>query len=48
MTGACAVDGRTLMSWYAPSFVYQIYPLGLCGAPHENERLLTVTGRIYS
>lgn len=25
------------MSWYEPSFVYQVYPLGLCGAPHEND-----------
>ncbi len=28
------------MSWYEPSFVYQIYPLGLCGAPHENDGVL--------
>ena len=25
------------MSWFEPSFVYQVYPLGLCGAPHEND-----------
>ena len=25
------------MSWYEPSFVYQVYPLGLTGAPHEND-----------
>lgn len=25
------------MSWFEPSFAYQIYPLGLCGAPHEND-----------
>ncbi len=25
------------MSWYEPSFVYQIYPLGLTGAPYEND-----------
>ncbi len=25
------------MRWYEPSFVYQVYPLGLCGAPHEND-----------
>ena len=28
------------MSWYEPSFVYQIYPLGLCGAPYENDGVL--------
>ena len=28
------------MSWFEPSFVYQIYPLGLCGAPHENDGVL--------
>ena len=25
------------MSWFEPSFVYQVYPLGLTGAPHEND-----------
>lgn len=25
------------MSWFEPSFAYQIYPLGLCGAPYEND-----------
>lgn len=25
------------MSWYEPSFAYQIYPLGLCDAPYEND-----------
>jgi len=25
------------MSWYEESVVYQIYPLGLCGAPYEND-----------
>lgn len=25
------------MSWFEPSFCYQIYPLGLCGAPYEND-----------
>lgn len=28
------------MSWFEPSFAYQIYPLGLCGAPHENDGVL--------
>ena len=28
------------MSWFEPSFVYQVYPLGLCGAPHENDGVL--------
>lgn len=28
------------MSWYEPSFVYQVYPLGLVGAPHENDGVL--------
>lgn len=28
------------MSWYEPSFVYQVYPLGLCGAPYENDGAL--------
>ena len=28
------------MSWYEPSFVYQVYPLGLCDAPHENDGVL--------
>lgn len=28
------------MSWYEPSFVYQVYPLGLTGAPHENDGVL--------
>lgn len=25
------------MSWYESSFVYQVYPLGLCDAPYEND-----------
>ncbi len=25
------------MSWFEPSFAYQIYPLGLCGAPYDND-----------
>ncbi|MDO4796858.1 MAG: alpha-amylase family glycosyl hydrolase [Coriobacteriales bacterium] len=25
------------MNWYEESVVYQIYPLGLCGAPYEND-----------
>ena len=25
------------MSWFEASFVYQVYPLGLCGAPWEND-----------
>ena len=25
------------MSWYEESLVYQIYPLGLLGAPYEND-----------
>lgn len=25
------------MSWFEESFVYQIYPLGCCGAPHEQD-----------
>lgn len=28
------------MSWYEPSFVYQVYPLGLCGTPHENDGIV--------
>ena len=28
------------MSWFEPSFAYQIYPLGLCGAPYENDGAL--------
>ena len=28
------------MSWFESSFVYQIYPLGLCGAPYENDGVL--------
>lgn len=28
------------MSWYEQSFVYQVYPLGLTGAPHENDGVL--------
>lgn len=28
------------MSWYEESFAYQIYPLGLCGAPYENDGAL--------
>ena len=28
------------MSWFEPSFVYQVYPLGLCGAPYENDGVL--------
>lgn len=28
------------MSWYEESFAYQIYPLGLCGAPYENDGVL--------
>lgn len=33
-----------LMSWFESSFVYQVYPLGLCGAPHENDE--TVVHRL--
>ena len=29
--------GGNSMSWFEPSFCYQIYPLGLCGAPYEND-----------
>ena len=29
------------MSWFEPSFCYQIYPLGLCGAPYENDGVVT-------
>ncbi len=25
------------MSWFEPSFMYQVYPLGLCDAPYEND-----------
>ena len=25
------------MSWFEDAFVYQIYPLGLCACPHEND-----------
>ena len=32
-----AQDWRTSMNWYDGSFVYQIYPLGLCGAPWAND-----------
>ena len=32
------------MSWFESSFVYQVYPLGLCGAPHENDE--TVVHRL--
>ena len=28
------------MSWFEPSFAYQIYPLGLCDAPYENDGVL--------
>ena len=28
------------MSWYEPAFVYQVYPLGLTGAPYENDGVL--------
>ncbi|MBR2683738.1 MAG: maltodextrin glucosidase [Atopobiaceae bacterium] len=28
------------MSWYEDSVAYQIYPLGLCGAPYENDGVL--------
>ncbi len=28
------------MSWYEESVMYQIYPLGLTGAPHENDGVL--------
>ena len=28
------------MSWFEPSFVYQVYPLGLCGAPYENDGIV--------
>ncbi|MEG1407898.1 MAG: alpha-amylase family glycosyl hydrolase, partial [Ruthenibacterium sp.] len=27
--------------WYDESVFYQIFPLGLCGAPHENDGVLT-------
>ena len=29
------------MSWFESSFCYQIYPLGLCGAPYENDGILS-------
>ncbi len=32
-----AQDWRTSMNWYDGAFVYQIYPLGLCGAPWAND-----------
>ena len=25
------------MSWYEESVIYQVYPLGLTGAPYEND-----------
>lgn len=28
------------MSWYEPSFMYQVYPLGLCDAPYENDGIV--------
>ena len=28
------------MSWFEESVAYQIYPLGLCGAPYENDGVL--------
>ena len=28
------------MSWYEPTCAYQVYPLGLVGAPHENDGVL--------
>lgn len=34
---AAANDWRTPMNWYDGSFVYQIYPLGLTGAPWRND-----------
>ena len=30
-------EWRNNMNWYESSFVYQIYPLGLCGAPWSND-----------
>ncbi len=30
-------DWRNAMNWYDGAFVYQIYPLGLCGAPWTND-----------
>ncbi len=27
--------------WYNESTIYQIYPLGLCGAPHDNDGILS-------
>ena len=34
------------MSWYEESVVYQVYPLGLCGAPYENDEASEVESRI--
>lgn len=28
------------MSWFESSFMYQVYPLGLCNAPYENDGVL--------
>ena len=28
------------MSWFETSVLYQIYPLGLCDAPYENDGVL--------
>ena len=28
------------MSWFESSFMYQVYPLGLCDAPYENDGIL--------
>ena len=35
--GASPEEWRNNMNWYESSFVYQIYPLGLCGAPWSND-----------
>ena len=32
-----AQDWRNNMNWYDGSVIYQIYPLGLCGAPWKND-----------
>ena len=32
-----APEMRNFMAWYEKSVFYQIYPLGFCGAPWQND-----------
>ena len=40
-TAALSAAGRRIFMWFDESVLYQIYPLGLCGAPEYNDGVCT-------